>query len=187
MVTAPLVLLAIPSVVIGFVTVGPMLFGGFFWQSIIVDAREASIDGGTGRGVPRCDGHGAARPDLGAVPARGRGRRAAPGSSTCAGPTSRRRWRSASAALYRLLDNKYYLDRFNEVVFAGGARLLGAVLWKGGDVALIDGLAVNGSARVVGWVAAVSRLLQSGYIYHYAFGMIIGLLAMVTLFVTFGR
>ncbi len=54
-------------------------------------------------------------------------------------------------------------------------------------MALIDGLAVNGSARVVGWIAAVSRLLQTGYIYHYAFGMIIGLLAMVTLFVTFGR
>ncbi len=89
--------------------------------------------------------------------------------------------------LYRLLDNKYYLDRFNEIFFAGGARLLGRGLWKGGDVALIDGLAVNGSARVVGWVAAVSRLLQSGYIYHYAFGMIIGLLAMVTVFVTFGR
>jgi NADH-quinone oxidoreductase subunit L len=89
--------------------------------------------------------------------------------------------------LHRLLENKYYLDRINEVVFAEGARLLGRGLWKGGDVALIDGLAVNGSARVVGWIAAVSRLLQSGYIYHYAFGMIIGLLAMVTLFVTFGR
>jgi NADH-quinone oxidoreductase subunit L len=72
-------------------------------------------------------------------------------------------------------------------VFAGGARALGTILWKGGDVRLIDGLAVNGSARIVGWVAALSRLLQSGYIYHYAFGMIIGLLAMVTLFVTLGR
>jgi len=89
--------------------------------------------------------------------------------------------------LYRLLENKYYLDRINEVVFAGGARLLGSALWKGGDVRLIDGLAVNGSARVVGWVASASRVLQSGYIYHYAFGMIIGLLAMVTLFVTFSQ
>jgi NADH-quinone oxidoreductase subunit L len=89
--------------------------------------------------------------------------------------------------LHRLLENKYYLDRINEVVFADGARALGNVLWKVGDVRLIDGLAVNGSARVVGWVASASRLLQSGYIYHYAFGMIIGLLVMVTLFVTFSH
>jgi NADH-quinone oxidoreductase subunit L len=88
--------------------------------------------------------------------------------------------------LYRLLENKYYLDRINEVLFAGGARLLGRGLWRGGDVGLIDGLAVNGAAKVVGWVAAVSRLLQSGYIYHYAFGMIIGVLVLVTLFVTLG-
>jgi NADH-quinone oxidoreductase subunit L len=91
------------------------------------------------------------------------------------------------AGLHRLLENKYYLDRINEVVFAGGARAIGQFLWKVGDVRLIDGLAVNGSARVVGWVAALSRLLQSGYIYHYAFGMILGLLAMITLFVTFAR
>ncbi len=88
--------------------------------------------------------------------------------------------------LYRLLDNKYYLDRINEVVFAGGARWIGTGLWKGGDVALIDGVAVNGSARLVGWVAAASRLLQSGHIYTYAFGMIIGLLVLITLFVTLG-
>ena len=88
--------------------------------------------------------------------------------------------------LYRLLDNKYYLDRINEVVFAGGARRLGMGLWKGGDVALIDGLAVNGSARLVGWVAAASRLLQTGHIYTYAAGMIVGLLVLITLFVTLG-
>jgi len=61
------------------------------------------------------------------------------------------------APVHRLLENKYYLDRFNEVVFAGGARLLGRGLWKGGDMALIDGLAVNGSAKLVGWIAAVIR------------------------------
>ncbi len=88
------------------------------------------------------------------------------------------------AGLYRLLDNKYYLDRINEVVFAGGARKLGFGLWRGGDVGLIDGIAINGSAKVVGWIAGASRLLQSGYIYHYAFGMIIGILVLVTLFVT---
>jgi NADH-quinone oxidoreductase subunit L len=88
--------------------------------------------------------------------------------------------------LYRVLQEKYYFDRINEVVFARGARLVGRGLWRGGDVALIDGVAVNGSARLIGWVAAVSRLLQSGHIYTYAFGMIVGLLVLVTLFVTLG-
>ncbi len=88
------------------------------------------------------------------------------------------------SGLYRLLENKYYLDRINEVVFAGGARLLGRGLWKGGDQALIDGLAVNGSARVVGWVASVSRLLQSGYIYHYAFAMLVGIAIVLFVFLT---
>ena len=185
-VTVPLVLLAIPSVIIGFVTLETLLGGGFFGSSIFVDsarhpamARLADdVRSAVGMGL-----HGFAslptylalagvllaaylylmRPDL--------------------AESLKRRF----GGLHRLLENKYYLDRINEVVFAGGARLLGRGLWKGGDVALIDGLAVNGSARVVGWIAAVSRLLQSGYIYHYAFGMIIGLLTMVTLFVTFGR
>jgi len=88
------------------------------------------------------------------------------------------------AAVHRLLENKYYLDRFNEVVFAGGARLLGRGLWKGGDMALIDGLAVNGSAKLVGWIAAVIRRLQSGYIYHYAFAMLIGVGLVLFFFLT---
>ena len=62
---------------------------------------------------------------------------------------------------YRLLDNKYYLDRINEFVFAGGARKIGFGLWRGGDVGLIDGIAINGSAKVVGWIAGTARLLQS--------------------------
>ncbi|HQR21716.1 MAG TPA: NADH-quinone oxidoreductase subunit L [Burkholderiaceae bacterium] len=185
-VTVPLVLLAIPSVIIGFVTIGAMLFGGFFDGSIAVDAarhpamRELAehFHGPAAMALHGfmslpfwlvVVGVGLAaylylkRPDIPETLARRFG------------------------GLYRLLDNKYYLDRINEVVFAGGARLLGTALWKGGDVRLIDGLAVNGSARVVGWFAAATRLLQSGYIYHYAFGMIIGLLVMVTLFVTFAR
>ena len=82
--------------------------------------------------------------------------------------------------LYTLLDNKYYFDKFNEVVFAGGARLLGRGLWKCGDQTLIDGLLVNGSARAVGWFAGVVRLLQTGHIYQYAFGMIFGVFAFLT-------
>ena len=82
--------------------------------------------------------------------------------------------------LYTLLDNKYYFDKFNAVVFAGGARLLGRGLWKGGDQALIDGFMVNGSAHVVGWFAGLVKKLQTGYIYQYAFGMILGVAAFLT-------
>jgi len=184
-ITVPLVLLAIPSVVIGFVAIGWMLFGDYFGSAIFVDAAKhpamkelaAHFHGATEMALHGFMtapfwldffGVGLAwflyikRPDIPAlIQARFQG-------------------------LYRLLDNKYYLDRINEVVFAGGARRLGMGLWKGGDVALIDGLAVNGSARLVGWVAAASRLLQTGHIYTYAAGMIVGLLVLITLFVTLG-
>nr|WP_202411721.1 NADH-quinone oxidoreductase subunit L [Paracandidimonas lactea] len=83
----------------------------------------------------------------------------------------------------RILENKYYADWFNEQVVARGARMLGTGFWHAGDRGLIDGLIVNGSARLVGWVAAVSRHLQSGYIYHYAFAMIVGIMALISFFV----
>jgi NADH-quinone oxidoreductase subunit L len=87
--------------------------------------------------------------------------------------------------IYNLLDNKYYLDKINDAVFAKGAVAIGRGLWKEGDVAVIDGI-VNGLAKFVGWFAGVIRFLQSGYIYHYAFAMIIGMLGLLTLFVTLG-
>lgn len=85
--------------------------------------------------------------------------------------------------MYKLLENKYYVDWINEQIIARGARCLGYGLWQTGDRGIIDGVLVNGSARVVGWVAAISRHLQSGFIYHYAFAMIIGIMALVTFFV----
>jgi NADH-quinone oxidoreductase subunit L len=85
--------------------------------------------------------------------------------------------------VYTLLENKYYLDWFNENVLARGTRGLGRGLWKGGDQALIDGALVNGSWKLVGWVSGAVRHLQSGYIYHYAFGMIIGVFVLMTYFV----
>jgi len=85
------------------------------------------------------------------------------------------------ALIYRILDKKYGFDEFNDWLFARGARGLGRGLWQLGDVRLIDGLMVNGSARVVGWFASVIRQIQSGFIYHYAFTMIIGVLVLVTL------
>lgn len=83
--------------------------------------------------------------------------------------------------LYAIVERKYGFDELNAWLFARGARVLGTGLWKGGDQVMIDGLLVNGSARLVGWVARVSRLFQSGLIYQYAFTMIIGVFALLTL------
>jgi NADH-quinone oxidoreductase subunit L len=84
-------------------------------------------------------------------------------------------------AIYLLLDNKYFFDRFNDWFFAGGARCTSHFLWKIGDVKLIDGLMVNGSARLVGMFSGVLRRVQTGYIYHYAFSMIIGVFVLLTI------
>jgi NADH-quinone oxidoreductase subunit L len=93
--------------------------------------------------------------------------------------------RGKAGVLVTILEEKYGFDRFNDWFFAGGARALGGGLWKIGDVAIIDGFMVNGTARVVGWLGGVVRLFQSGYIYQYAFTMIIGVFVLLTLF--FGR
>jgi NADH-quinone oxidoreductase subunit L len=82
--------------------------------------------------------------------------------------------------LYVLLDNKYYFDRFNDWFFAGGARGTSRFLWKFGDVTLIDGIMVNGTAKLVGLFSGVLRKAQSGYIYHYAFWMIGGVFVLLT-------
>ena len=182
-VTVPLVLLAIPSLVIGFVAIEWLLGGDFFGSSIVVDAaRHPAMThvAEEARSALAMGLHGfVSAPSYLALA----------GVALAAFLYLRRPDLAASmkerfSGLYRLLDNKYYLDRINEFVFAGGARKLGLGLWKGGDVGLIDGIAINGSARVVGLIAGAARLLQSGYIYHYAFGMIIGILVLVTLFVT---
>src|SRR5262249_28465518 len=94
--------------------------------------------------------------------------------------------RERAGVLVRILDDKYGFDRFNDWFFAGGARKLGTALWQWGDVTLIDGVMVNGSAKLVGWFAGVVRWLQSGFIYHYAFVMIIGVSILLTWFVFFG-
>jgi NADH-quinone oxidoreductase subunit L len=85
--------------------------------------------------------------------------------------------------IYTLLENKYYMDWFNENVLARGARALGTGLWKGGDQTLIDGTLVNGSWKIVGAVSSVTRWLQTGYLYHYALAMILGIFVLMTYFV----
>ena len=93
-------------------------------------------------------------------------------------------WKHRFAGLYALLENKYYMDWFNEIVFAAGGRLLGRVLWRGGDVTVIDGAAVNGSARLVVRLALLVRRVQTGYIYHYAFAMLVGVAVVLFAFLT---
>ena len=189
-VTLPLILLAIPSVVIGFVSIGMFLYGTFFDGAIFVDAVKH----------PEMSRLNELWQSFGEVNAR-------PWHMALHGLVTAPFWLAAAgvalawyfylkrpdipeaiaqrfAAVYRLLDNKYYLDRFNEIVFAGGARLIGRGLWKGGDMALIDGIAVNGSAKLVGWIAAAVRHLQTGYIYHYAFAMLVGVGLVLFFFLT---
>ena len=85
--------------------------------------------------------------------------------------------------IYTLLENKYYLDWINENIIARGMRVLGTGLWKGGDQALIDGTFVNGSWKLVRWIAGMVRKAQTGFIYHYALVMILGVFVLMTYFV----
>jgi NADH-quinone oxidoreductase subunit L len=179
----PLVLLAIPSVVIGFVAIDKFLFSDFFGGSIVVDLeRHAAMN------VLKEHFSSASGMALHAL-------ETAPFLLALAGvvlawflylkrPDLPDAVAARFAFLYRLLDNKYYLDRINEFVFAGGSRLIGRGLWKGGDQGLIDGIAINGSARLVGWFASVIRFAQSGYIYHYAFAMLVGIAIVLFFYLT---
>ena len=180
-VTVPLILLAIPSVIAGWAMVGPALFGNYFGGAIFIAPEHPAIakmaaefHGSMGMVL-----HGLMTPPFwlalsGAVTA---------WYLYIVRPDLPAVIKDKSGVLARILEQKYGFDRFNDWFFAGGARLLGRGLWKGGDQTLIDGLAVNGSARVVGWVASIVRLFQSGYIYQYAFSMIIGVFVLLTLWI----
>jgi NADH-quinone oxidoreductase subunit L len=179
-VTVPLVLLAIPSVVIGYLTVGPVLFGGYFGEAIFVLPAHDVLGqiGADFHGPFAFMTHGLMQPPFWLAMA---------GLATAWYVYMKRPQIAEAAAqrfprLHALLLNKYGFDDFNETVFAGGGRSIGNRLWQSGDVGLIDGLVINGSASAVGWFAAVSRHLQSGYLYHYAFAMVIGLLTLVSWF-----
>jgi NADH-quinone oxidoreductase subunit L len=181
-VTLPLILLAIPSVVIGWFTVGPVLFGSFFDGAIVVSPAHD---------VLREIGHeyeGQGGFILNAF-------RSLPVYLAFAGVASA--WllylkfphvpaalRAKLGPVYKVLDNKYWFDWINENVLAAGARGLGRIFWRFGDEMIIDGALVNGTARSVGWLATVTRHMQSGYLYHYAFAMIIGLAAMLAWLLT---
>jgi NADH-quinone oxidoreductase subunit L len=176
-VTVPLILLAIPSALIGWFTVKPMLFGGYFGSSIqVLPAHDVLARLGE-------EFHGSgmfALSALTSVPLW-----LALSGVFCAWLFFLKKPSLADSAersfkwLHTILVNKYGFDWFNEHVIVAFARTLGAGLWKGGDEMLIDGVAVNGSARLIGWFSSVMRYAQSGYLYHYAFAMILGLASLL--------
>jgi NADH-quinone oxidoreductase subunit L len=176
-VTLPLVLLAIPSLAIGFLTIEPMVYGDWFGGAIVksetLERMHEEFHGAWPMvlhafttpvlwialaGVATAWFLYIRRPDLPAV------------------------IKARSGVLATILERKYGFDDFNDWFFAGGARRLGTALWKWGDRNLIDGVMVNGTAKLIGWFAGVSRRLQTGYIYHYAFTMILGVFAILTWF-----
>jgi NADH-quinone oxidoreductase subunit L len=173
----PLVLLAIPSALIGWFTVGPMLFGKFFEGSIQVLPANNVLE----HGAEEFHGPGEFIVSALAAP---------PVWLAAAGVLTAYiffKWKPSLADsaersfkwLHRILTEKYGFDWFNEHIIAAGARGLGGGLWRFGDQDLIDDGLVNGSARVVGWFSSVMRYAQSGYLYHYAFAMILGLASLL--------
>jgi len=177
-ITLPLIALAIPSVFIGYYTIDPMLFGTFFGDAIFVDAAKhpamASLASHF-HGPVAMALHGFVTPVffllvLGVLVA-----------AVCYlwATSLPEKIAKTFAPIKTLLDNKYYLDDLNQWVFAKGALLIGGGLWKQGDQRVIDGWLVNGSAHLVGKFSGVIRQLQSGYLYHYAFAMIMGLVSLL--------
>jgi len=181
-VTVPLILLAIPSVVIGFMTIQPMLFGEFLKDAIFIDAEKHA-----GMKTLADAFYGPVAMALHAVST-------APFWLALAGvvvawymylinPAVPAAIGRALRPLVVLLENKYYMDWINENILARGARALGNGLWKVGDRTLIDGWLVNGSWKLVGMVSNWTRKLQTGYLYHYALVMILGIFLLMTYFV----
>jgi len=184
-VTLPLVLLAIPSVIIGWMYVDSMVFGSFFGDAIFV--------------LPQHD-------VLGEVGKMFAGATSIPWAMVLHSVFTLPFWLALTGVLtawflymkrpdlpaqiqqrlsllHTIFVNKYGFDRFNEIVFAGGSRGLGKILWQFFDMKIIDGLIVNGSAKTVGWFSLIIRRMQTGYLYTYAFAMILGLCALLAIFV----
>ena len=181
-VTVPLVLLAIPSICAGWL-IGPVLFGDYFGGSIAIAPSHPAFREMAG------EFHGV-------LPMMAHAVRTIPFWLTAAGiaaawylyilkPELHARLRKKAGVLVTVLEEKYGFDRFYDWFFAGGARRFGNGLWRFGDVTVIDGLMVNGSASLIGWFAGLVRLVQSGFIYHYAFFMIIGVSMLLTYFIFF--
>ena len=174
----PLTLLAIPSIYTGWVYIEPMLFGDYYGSSIVVLEHHAVLK------ELSTEWHGVGAFIL-------HGLQSAPFWLAVAGivaawycylinPALPERLQKLAGGFYTLLDNKYYFDRFNDWFFAGGFRRIGAFLSNVGDRSVIDGFFVNGAARTIALASALLRHIQSGYVYHYAFTMIVGLFALLS-------
>ncbi len=185
-VTLPLILLAIPSVIIGFLTIEPMLFGDFFKGVIAVNHEAHPAMEELSKVFEE---HG------GAVGMASHALMTAPFWLALAGvalayffymvkPSIPAAIKAKTPIINNVLENKYYFDKFNETVIAGGARKIGEFLWKVSDSKLIDGLIVNGAAKVVNVFAQAMSLFQSGLIYQYAFAMVIGVIFFLFIIVT---
>jgi len=179
----PLVMLAIPSVLIGYFTIAPMLHGDFFKGVITIGENHKAMEilGEEFHGAWAMAVHSLTTLPLWLAIA------GVASSYYCymINPRVPAWFFAKFKAIHTLLDNKYYMDKFNQAVFAGGARVLGNGLWQVGDRTLIDGLVVNGSAKVVAWFSSLTRLAQTGYIYHYAFVMILGIVGFLVYFLPF--
>jgi len=187
-VTVPLLILAIPSLILGAWFAGPMLFGDHFAGAIhVVEEHAVLLELGSHYHGEWYEiawqffVHGVFKNPIVVL-------LAFSGVFTAwllyiKFPTVPEKFANNLSMIYRLLVNKYGFDDFNQIVFAGGAKGIGQLLWQMGDVKLIDGLMVNGSALSVRWFSGVIRQIQSGYLYHYAFAMILGLLLFLAVFV----
>ena len=182
-VTVPLVLLAIPSIIIGAIAADAFITGRYFEGVITVFDKHPAMEALTHHwhGWVAMALHGFTSLPFWLMVA---------GIATAwyfylVNPAIPARLQQTFKGIYTVLENKYYLDRFNEWFFAGGARRLGSGLWKRGDQGLIDGLVVNGSARLVGWFSRVLRQGQTGFLNHYAIAMIIGLAFLLFWFLPF--
>jgi NADH-quinone oxidoreductase subunit L len=181
-VTVPLIFLAIPSAVIGYLTIGPMLFGDFFKDSIFVNAELHPAMEELGHAF-----HGPAQMAMHALTSLPLWLAAAGVALAYVFYMLKPSWPAAIkqtfSPIFNLLENKYYLDWINENILARGARALGTGLWRVGDQAIIDGAMVNGSWKLVGWISGSVRKVQTGYLYHYALVMILGIFVLMTYFV----
>jgi NADH-quinone oxidoreductase subunit L len=181
-VTLPLVLLAIPSVLIGYLTIQPMVFGDFFRDAITINAaahpaltKFAEIF----HGPLSMAGHAFSTPPLYLALA------GFLSAWYCymVNPAVPAAIARALKPVVTVLENKYYMDWFNENVLARAARGLGVGLWKGGDRGVIEGGVVNASWKLVGFISSVVRRAQTGYLYHYALMMLVGVMLFMTWFV----
>ncbi len=181
----PLILLAIPSVFIGYIAIEPMLYGSFFKDAILVDsAAHPAMHALTHHW------HSVFHTSAGMAL---HGLMSLPFMLAASGvglawffyikrPDIPAKIQTKFSVINSILENKYGFDSFNERVFAAGSRFIGNKLWQIGDVSIIDGAMVNGTANLIGRISAVVRKLQTGLIYHYAFAMIIGVFLMLTFF-----